>query len=237
MPLDIVIFALIAAFLLYRLNSVLGTRSGDERQRPNPFAEPPPTQDKTADKKSRPADVVASAVPVSATVLDPQSYGSFVDQEANKTGQIDTGIAEIASADNGFEVHDFISGAMSAFEMIVNAFARGDLETLEPLLSPRLYKDFSSAVTARAEAGQTMAFELLRIKSAKINDARMSGAMAYVTVAFEVEETTSTTDKDGKVIDGDPDRILTMQDVWTFSRDTRSDDPNWILIETRSAEK
>ena len=229
---DILIFAVIAAFLVYRLNSVLGTRNGAERQRPNPFT--------PGDAAPRP--VRAPVQPLAATVatrpvLQPQSFDQLVDLSANTDGKIEQGLAELASADANFEVNSFMAGARYAFEVIVMAYNRGDLDTLKPLLSPKLYGDFAAGVRAREAAGQTSELIIHRIKSSRITDAHLGGAMAYVTVAFEVEETTVTRDAAGQVVSGSPDDILTLLDIWTLTRDTRTHDPNWILIETRTAEK
>lgn len=231
---DILIFAVIAAFLVYRLNSVLGTRHGGERQRPNPFS---PGEQPLAPQpaKSNVRPIVAPA-PV-RPAIQPQSFDQLVDVDANKDGRIEQGLAEIASADANFEVNSFMQGARYAFEMIVTAYNRGEVDTLKPLLSPKLFGDFQSGIRAREAAGYTSELIIHRIKSARITEAHLGGAMAYVTVAFEVEETAVTRDAAGQVVSGSPDHILTLQDVWTLTRDTRMPDPNWILIETRTAEK
>jgi predicted lipid-binding transport protein (Tim44 family) len=222
---DILIFALIAAFLIYRLNAVLGTRHDGERQRPNPFAPPDEKQAGQA-----PA-AVAAPLPVAARL---EAMGELVDDAANADGAVAAGLADIAAADARFDARGFMRGARAAFEMIIKAYGAGDLETLRPLVTPRLLADFAAANAARKAAGHVSDVTLHRIKSARINAARLGGTMAYVTVAFDVEETSVTRDRDGKVVEGDPDRILGMVDVWTFARDTRSPDPNWMLIETRA---
>jgi predicted lipid-binding transport protein (Tim44 family) len=228
---DILIFAVIAAFLVYRLNAVLGTRHGSERQRPNPFT--PGDAAQTVKAPVRPMAAPAAPRPV----LQPQSFEQLVDVSANTDGRIEQGLAEIASVDAGFEVNAFMQGARYAFEIIVTAYNRGDTETLKPLLSPKLYDDFVAGIRAREAAGHTSEVVIHRIKSSRITEAHLGGAMAYVTVAFEVEETAVTRDAAGQVVSGSPDHILTLLDVWTVTRDTRMHDPNWILIETRTAEK
>lgn len=230
---DILIFAVIAAFLVYRLNSVLGTRHGGERQRPNPFAPSEPLSPQPVKTNVRPITAPAAPRPV----LQPQSFDQLVDLDANKDGRIEQGLVEIASVDTQFEVNSFMQGARYAFEVIVTAYNRGDVDTLKPLLSPKLFGDFQSGIRSRESAGQTSELIIHRIKSARITEAHLGGAMAYVTVAFEVEETAVTRDAAGQVVSGSPDHILTLQDVWTLTRDTRTPDPNWILIETRTAEK
>ncbi len=230
---DILIFAVIAAFLVYRLNSVLGTRHGSERQRPNPFAQGEPLPPQAVKAAVRKVTPVAAPRPV----VQPQSFDQLVDLSANTDGRIENGLGEIAAADSSFEVNSFMQGARYAFEIIVTAYNRGDADTLKPLLSPKLYGDFVAGIRAREAAGHTSEVIIHRIKSARITEAHLGGTMAYVTVSFEVEETAVTRDAAGQVVSGNPDHILTLLDVWTLTRDTRHHDPNWILIETRTAEK
>jgi predicted lipid-binding transport protein (Tim44 family) len=215
--LDILIFAIIAAFLIYRLNAVLGTRHGDERPRPNPFAGP--------EKPARPLP----PLPPLTTVVPMRKFqqiaesGHLIDHAANKEGQIAAGLAEIAAVDPAFDVEEFITGAKYAFDTIVEAYAKGDRKALQPLLSPKLYADFDQGITAR-EAGQAASVKH-HIKSARILRAHLGGTMAYITIDYDVEQST------------DPGHVTTVEDIWTFTRDTRSSDPNWILIETSAAEK
>ncbi len=231
MHLDILIFAIIAAFLIYRLNSVLGTRSGAERERKNPF---------DAQQEASPAPTPLhpkASTPVSKPLAPLAGFEQLVDGEANKDGRIETGLSEIVESDPHFEVNSFVSGSKYAFEMIVTAYARGDLMTLKPLLSPKLYADFEAGVKAREALNHTYEVTIHRIKQARIVEAHLGGTMAYITIDFDVEETAFTKDSEGKVIDGSPDRVFSVEDVWTFSRDTRTSDPNWTLIETRAVEK
>lgn len=233
MAFDIIVFALIAAFLIYRLNSVLGTRHGGERQRPNPFGERPdaPASAQPAKEGLVIDGEVLPAAPAAprALVLD-----GIVDPSFDTEGRVRAGLEDIAGADRFFDAPTFIGGARAAFEMIVMAYARGELDTLKDLLSPKLYNDFKAGVQAREKAGHTTDITIHRIKKAHIIEAHLGGTMAYVTVDFDVEQTTVTRDRDGRVVEGDPDRVFSVEDIWTFTRDTRSSDPNWTLIETRA---
>lgn len=227
MHFDIILFAIIAAFLVYRLHSALGTRHGAERERPNPYNDAAPAAAPLPLHKSAPSKPVA---PLAGMEL-------LVDTDANKDGRIESGLSEIAAADPQFEVNSFVAGAKYAFEMIVTAYARGDTQTLKPLLSPKLYADFHAGIKAREAQNHTYEVTIHRIKQARIVEAHLGGTMAYITVDFDVEETAFTKDAAGQVVDGSPDRIFSVEDVWTFTRDTRTTDPNWILIETRAVEK
>lgn len=230
MGFDVIIFAIIAAFLIYRLNSVIGTRHGGERERPNPYV-------RSETQGAAPAPVAVSPVAQPRPLAPLAGFEQLVDVDANRDGRIETGLSEISAADPHFEVNSFVGGAKYAFEMIVTAYARGDIAALEPLLSPKLYADFLSGIKAREALGHTYEVSIQRIKQARIVEAHLGGTMAYITVDFDVDETAFTKDREGKVVDGSPDRIFSVEDVWTFTRDTRTSDPNWILIETRAVEK
>ena len=121
------------------------------------------------------------------------------------------------------------------FSWIVEAFAKGDSKGLRPLLNDDVYGNFSAAIEARAKAGETLETALVGIKSAEILEARMQGRAAFVTVKFVSEQVNVTRNSQGEVIDGDPARVVTITDIWTFARDTRSRDPNWSLVATRSS--
>lgn len=232
MYLDILIYLVIAAFLFYRLNSVMGRRNDSAQEKPfDDVADDQPQRPSPAS----PAPPRAAAAPLPASYAAPAPHYSLddiVDAAANADGRVEQGLADIASADHRFDPSAFMAGARKAFEFIVTSYARGDLGALKPLLSPKLFADFAAGVEARKQAGHTTELSIHRIKAAKLKEAHLGGLMAYATVMFEVEETTCTRDAGGQVVDGDPDSILTVQDVWTFTRDTRAADPNWMLIET-----
>jgi len=229
--LDILIFAAIAAFLIYRLNGVLGTKNGNERQRPNPFT--------PAEQQRKPAVEMPQVrtVPPPLPVMTPAALEAVVDAEANRDGRVEQGLQDIRSADPYFEINSFMQGARYAFELVVTAYARGDLAAIKPLVSPKLYNDFAAGVKAREAAGHTVDLTLHRVAQARVVEAHLGGAMAYVTVDFEVEESSVTRDRAGQIVEGNPDSLFTIRDVWTFTRDTRTTDPNWILIETRAADQ
>jgi len=236
---DIVIFALIAAFLIHRLRSVLGTRNDNDKQQSNPFADNdkvvPINKDQQSDYNGQNQDAYAPPPkPDSVPTLD--DLEPFKDDIAD-SDTVRQGLLDIASEDARFDVHGFLGGARSAFEYIVYAYAQNDLKILKELLSPSLYKDFAQGVKERKKSGNSLEIEIHRITSAKIIDARLGGSMAYVTIDFDVEETSTTKDKKGNVIDGDPESITEVIDIWTFAKDIRSTDPNWMLIETRTEDK
>jgi predicted lipid-binding transport protein (Tim44 family) len=142
-------------------------------------------------------------------------------------------LAAIAAADPSFDEKTFLNGAKAAFGMIVEAYARGDLDTLRPLLSDEVFANFSDAVAARKKAGETLETRIERMSDADIVEADLDGSTAVITVRFATEQTNVTRDAAGTVLDGDPAKPEEVVDLWSFARNTRSRDPNWTLIETR----
>ncbi|MCA1909607.1 MAG: Tim44/TimA family putative adaptor protein [Magnetospirillum sp.] len=217
--LDIVFFAVVAVFLILRLRSVLGKRTGTEK---------PPAQWTRGPAEAKPADNVVdlgrARKPAEAAEPEP----------AVAVGPVGRGEAAIRARDPSFTTQNFLSGARMAFEMIVAAYAAGDKKALRPLLADQVYKPFCDAIDDRARAGEEMTTEVMGILSAEMIEAVLVGSVAQVTVRFVSEQINVIKDLDGKVIDGDPSRITKVTDEWTFSRDTRSGDPNWQLSATRA---
>ena len=120
--------------------------------------------------------------------------------------------------------------------MIVAAYAKNELNTLKPLLSPEVYSQFASMVQDRESRGETMETELITTRPPKLEGIEMDNEKAIVSVRFQSEQVNVIKDQSGVVIDGDEDHIESVTDIWTFARDTSSPDPNWLLIATRSVE-
>jgi len=211
---DILLFAMIAAFLVLRLRSVLGRRTGNERRPPDPFeptARPDPaTSDNVVALPERGKAAVTVDTPLAAA------------------------LTQIKVADRGFDEVGFLSGARAAFEMIVNAFANGDRDTLRPLTGPEVFASFDGAIREREAAGESFDSTLVGIKSVEFVDARLEGREAQVVVRVISEQINVTRSAAGEVLSGRTDAIEQVTDVWTFARDTRSSDPNWFLVATES---
>lgn len=204
--LDIVLLAAVAAFIGFRLWSVLGQRTGEEKQR-DPFARQAPAGD-------------------DRVVALPRRDN----QEA--AGPAGPNLTDIRLADRSFEEDTFVSGARYAYELIVGAFARGDEDALAPLLAPDVMASFRGVIEARKAAGHKAEHEMVALREAKIVKGVMKGRTAEVTVRFVSDGISVVRDADGKVIEGHPTMTREMIDVWTFARDTRSADPNWQLVAT-----
>jgi len=213
--LDIVVFAVIAGLLVLRLRSVLGRRTGTERRR-DPFT--PPTGESARDKVvSLPPRDRAPAAPAPAAAAPPGSA-----------------IARLKEADRSFDEQAFLAGARGAFEIIVNAFAKGDTAALQPLLSPPVFAPFNDALRSRAAQHETHETNLLSLRSLEVADAGVDGDTLHVTVKFVSEQINVTRAADGSVVDGNPDQVEEKTDLWTFARSRRSRDPNWMLVATHS---
>jgi predicted lipid-binding transport protein (Tim44 family) len=220
---DIILFAMVAAFLILRLRSVLGRRTGNER-RPEPIARP-------AD--SRPAERAADRAGGNVVPLGVRSPASPLPVPTTKpTDAVAAGIERIRSADPGFDPAAFLEGARTAFEMIVAAFAAGDRRQLRPLLSDEVYKPFSDSIDEREAAGETLESRILLLKSIDIAEAELAGRIARVTVKFVSDQINVLRAHDGSIVDGHPEEPAEKTDFWTFARDTRSGDPNWVLVRT-----
>ncbi len=217
--LDIVLFAMVAAFLVLRLRSVLGRKTGHEQRRVDPVSQR--SAEREADGK--------------VVELPNRHAGREAEEPAiDPSDPMAAGLTRIRIADNSFNPKEFAEGARSAFEMIVQAFAAGDTATLRNLLADDVYENFSVAIGERAEATQTLETTIIGIKSAEIIEADMDGDDAVVTVKFVSEQVNVTRDSEGRVVEGDPNQVTDITDIWSFRRNTRSRDPNWKLDETRS---
>jgi predicted lipid-binding transport protein (Tim44 family) len=210
---DIVLFAMVAVFLVLRLRSVLGRRTGTERRRELVERTAGAENVVSLPERGKPVEANGGAAP----------------------GSVAAGIAAIRTADPSFDPEGFLRGARGAFEMILGAFAAGDTATLRPLLADEVYEPFADAIRARQEAKQVHETNLLSIKSADIAEAELDGRIAHVTVRFASDQTHATRDAEGRIVDGDPEKVAEKTDFWTFARDTHASDPNWQLVTTRSA--
>ncbi len=226
MPADLVLYALVAAGLVFWLRSVLGTKHGEER----------PSALNGADAK----DIInAAAEDQKSDFEGPEDRIMALAENAlkknysigNKTAEI--GLIDIAKADRNFDIDGFLVGAQDAFVMIVESFAEGDRDTLKNLLAEDVYVAFEGAITAREDRNETQQTEIHAIRKAEVIEARLEGRRAFVTIKFTADETSVTRDESGDILSGNPDRTTEMRDIWTFGRDVKSREPSWLLIETR----
>lgn len=217
MTFTIVLLALVAAFLGLRLYSVLGKRTGHEQ-------EPVTRQPLDAG-----APVIRQAVTggESSAAL-PQGDMANVDLAAQ------SGLRAIANADRQFDTQLFVEGGKSAYKLVLEAYWKGDKDTLKFLCDDDVYDSFAEAIDGRAERGETLENRLVRIDEARIVDASYEHPVARITVRFDADIAAMVKDKDGNVIGGSMTDAVETHDVWTFMRDVKSGDRNWKLDETDS---
>ncbi len=146
------------------------------------------------------------------------------------------GLDAIAAADRSFDAVSFVAGARQAYEMIVNAFATGDRKSLKNLLSRDVYDGFETAIRDRESKGETIENKFVSLDNADIISAELRNNTAQVTVQFVSQLISATRDKAGNVIDGSPDKVTEVTDVWTFARDVTARDPNWKLVATEAGQ-
>jgi len=216
-PIDLILFAMVAAFLVLRLRSVLGRRQGFER--------PPQDQRPAAGIGPRPAgpeiDVPAAA---------PASAGPrrIIPEPSSPVGQ---SLLRIRGVDGSFDPARFLAGAEGAFRMIVDSFARGDRNALRNLLSEDTFRGFEQAIAHREQAGESQRTELRDLPEMAIEAADLRGSIADITVRFVSDQVNLTTAPDGSIVHG-AEAVTELTDIWTFQRDVASADPAWRLVAT-----
>jgi predicted lipid-binding transport protein (Tim44 family) len=212
--LSLLVLAGIAIFLILRLRSVLGTREGFEKPAVRPQTSRPDPRRDFEGIEGGPDDDITDHVET--------------DSEAAKA------LAAMKMAEPGFSVREFLQGARGAYEMILMAFERGDVETLRQFLAEDVLETFESVIREREAQGLRIEAEFVGIRELALHNATFDRATneAEVTVRFTGELTSVVRNADGEVIEGDPSEIKRQRDLWTFARSMGSDDPNWLLVAT-----
>lgn len=249
MSVDLIFFAALALFLGWKLYSVLGRRTGNERQI-DPFNRPSPPNGQAGSQPGTPLvqkpgpantnqprrieDQAGRASPEVKPGSMPRERRMAEASLAQAPEAAQAGVAAIRAADPAFDYADFLSGAKAAFEMILGAFAAGDLNALKPLLSPDVLRNFADAIAERQRLKHKLKTTIAGITGADIVDADLRSGEARITIKFTSQQVNVTEDAEGRVIDGQPNEVATIIDVWTFARLVASRDPNWSLIATES---
>jgi predicted lipid-binding transport protein (Tim44 family) len=228
-----IIFLALAVFIFLRLRNVLGQRTGSER----------PPFDRAA-RNTIPGGPDGNVVPIPGKVLDqvplaptaevaaPSDRWKGVTEPGSELGQ---GLDAIVAQDSSFDPRHFLSGARSAYEMIVLAFANGDRRALRDLLSAEVFDSFEAVIRDREKHEQKTETRFVSIDKAELVGAEMRDRTAQLTVRFVSQMISVTRDKTGAIVDGNPDKVADITDVWSFARDITSRDPNWKLVGTGSA--
>ena len=228
-----IIFLALAVFIFLRLRSVLGQRTGSER----------PPYDRAAPNVVQRTQDNNNAVPMPGAVIDQAPLVPSADVApadrwkgiAEPGTPLAAGLDSIVAQDSSFDPRHFVSGARSAYEMIVLAFANGDRRALKDLLSSEVYDSFEAVIKDREKHEQKTETRFVSIDKAELVSADARDRSAQLTVRFVSQMISVTRDKTGTIVDGNPDKVADITDVWTFARDTSSRDPNWKLVGTGSA--
>ncbi len=224
----ITLFFLVAAVLIFfQLRSVLGRRTGNEKPPFDPYS---------------PRDVAKGPVTDDNKVVTLPKRGESEEEnryaEADALAPVDTplnaALRDVMTKDPTFRPKEFLNGARMAYEMIVMGFADGDRKTLKSLLSKEVFDGFEAAIAERESRGEVVKSTFVGIEKADITQASVRDSEVQITLRIVSQLISATYDKNGKLVDGDPDAVAEVDDIWTFSRDIRSRDPNWKLIATES---
>lgn len=229
------LFLVLAIVIFLRLRNVLGRRTGNERQPFDPYS----ARDAKPNGAQAGNDTVVAMPRRKDANTNPKQSAEDVEEHLKKFAPKDSdlwkSLVAIMDADSEFDPEHFLAGAKAAYEMIVMAFAEGNKRTLKQLLGPEVYEGFVAALDERAKKHETVESSFVGIGKADIIEASLKDKLAHVTVKFVSELITATRDQEGRIIDGDPNKVREVTDIWTFSRDVSSRDPNWKLIATEAA--
>lgn len=233
-----IIFLALAVFVIWRLRSVLGQKTGREQPPADPF-----TRRESVDPARPPVGPAPDNVVRLPTGAPDRPAGTppppAADRWAGLTepgSAIARGLDEIVKIEPDFDPRAFVEGAKSAYEMIVLAFAQGDTKTLKGLLSRDVYEGFEKAIQDREKRGEKSETTFVSIDKADLVAVDCRNRIAQVTLRFVSKLITATRDGAGTVIDGNPESVVDVTDVWTFARTLGTRDPNWQLVATESGQ-
>ncbi len=236
--LDIIFLAMVAGFIFFRLRGVLGRRTGKEPTPQDRQKERQLEQQREQDSEQGDAandDNVVVLPDRGLAPSAPEQNNTKPEEEAAlwaEDSPVGAGLTKIKLADHNFEPASFTDGARGAYDMIVNAFAKGDRDALRPLLNEQVYENFVGAIEDREDKGETLETVIVAINAAEIVDAELKDKVAEITIKFVSEMISAVRDEGGEMLPDQPTGTREVTDIWTFARDTRNRDPNWQLIET-----
>ncbi len=217
---DLVLWAMIAGFLILRLRALLGRSSHDEGSR--------------AERRTLPDDRQDRA---SATSEATERPPSEAERSLGEDPILGPALARVRRLDPDFDLGAFLEGARNFYHLVLEAFWTGDREKLRPFLSDEVFADFDAAIRAREQAGETIDGRIVDIERIEIADIRLSGTCAEIGLRYEAELVAVTRDRDGRIVSGNPSDTVRAIDIWTLERDLASEDPNWTLVATRTLDE
>jgi predicted lipid-binding transport protein (Tim44 family) len=216
--LDIILLLALVIFLINRLKNVLGETPDGENNDAKKGVNPPPLPDNV----------------INMIIQDVEEEKK---QESLSLSPVDEVFRKISNYKKvSFTAEFFLEGAKKAFELIVLAFAKGDLVALKMLVDDRVFKNFEKVIEERKEKEQEVECQFIGFVDVEVTDAVLEEFEAKITVKFVSEQVNILKDKDGNVIEGDEKFVETVTDLWSFTKDIRDDSPAWTLVSTKSVE-
>jgi len=212
---DILILAMIAVFIVNRLRNVLGKKTGNEHDIVEKFS-----KNKTNFKESPPDQISENK---DRKTKKPRDI--FFHQDPT----INDNLRKIHKLDNNFDLQSFLDGSKKAFEFIIKNYSEENLDSIKSLLSKNIFNDFDAQIKKRIQKSQDLDITIIGIKNAEIVSANLRSSNATISVKFSSEQVHILKDPKGKVIEGDSNQILTINEDWTFSKNMKNKDPNWAL--------
>jgi predicted lipid-binding transport protein (Tim44 family) len=228
-----IIFLVLAVFIFLKLRSVLGQRTGRERPPYDPYSARDAVRTPGSEKVVALPGRAAQPSPAPAEPTPALDRWKGVAEAGSPTA---TGLDAITALDREFDVKHFLTGARAAYEMIVTAYAEGDRRALKNLLSREVYEGFENAIREREARGETAETRFVSIDKSDVTAAEVRGRTAQITIRFVSQLISVTRDRSGATIEGSPDKVTDVTDVWTFARDMSSRDPNWKLVATEAGQ-
>ena len=215
---DILILAMIAIFIINRLRNVLGKKTGNESDIVEKF-----TQRKNTFKESEPDSISNQKV---------SKLNNSIKKNLHSNKKINYAINEILKIDNNFEINSFCDGAKKAFEFILTEYSNSNLKALEKLVSKNIFKAFENQINLRSKKKEELEITVISVKNPEIKGVNLEKKyIAYFKLLFESEQVQITKNSRGEIVDGDNNQILQIKEIWTFSKNLKNNDPNWILEE------
>jgi predicted lipid-binding transport protein (Tim44 family) len=228
-----IIFLALAVFIFLRLRSVLGQRTGRERRPYDSYSARDvrgATNDNVVTLPGRTATETAQKAPEPAEPVE--RWKGIADPGT----AVAAGLDAVAREDKTFDAKHFLTGARTAYEMIVLAYAQGDRRALKSLLSREVYDGFEAVIAQRESRAEKVETRFVGIEKSEITGVELRARTAQITVRFVSQLVSVTRDNSGNVIEGNPDKVTDVTDVWTFARDLSSRDPNWKLVATEAGQ-
>ena len=211
---EILLFAVLSVYLFYRLWNVLGTRTGNEKQR----------------QWSRPETIDDNVI-----ILPQKSTGQHAEPEVaiSVPEPFISQLKTIKKSIKDFSLDRFQAGSVNAFRAVVQAFANGNTERLEQLVGPKVLKGFQAAIKTRTKQKETMNIDIKDV-DVEIEDIILVKTIAQILVRFTSDQVVTTTNKAGEIIDNTNLITNRMIDRWTFEKDLKESGPIWLLVKTES---